>query len=81
MEFVREHEMYSLLYLRRRADNTRGSPVKAALLWSMLEETRICIENHFNLNQRDMPRPLREAIFHVTGKLENHLYGSSKFFF
>ena len=59
--------MYSLLYLHRRADNTRGSPVRAALLWAMLEEARICTERHFNENDRRSDRPLREAIKTITG--------------
>ena len=61
--------MYSLLYLRRRADNTRGSPVRAALLWSMLEEARIYTEDHFNMNQRVVTRPIRDLIAAITGEI------------
>ena len=68
LQFINTHELYSLSFLRRRADNTRGSPVRAALLWSMLEEARTCTENHFNLNQRNMPRPLRAAVSTITGE-------------
>ena len=63
--------MYSLLYLHRRADNIRGSPVRAALLWAMLEEARICTERHFNENDRRHTRPLREAVKIITGMIVN----------
>ena len=81
MNFIRDNEMYSLLFLRRRTDNTRGSPVKAALLWSMLEEARISVENHFNLNMRATPRPLREAVNTITGEsfLRTNLFNNKLF--
>ena len=69
LEFIKNHELYSLLYLKRRAENTRGSPVRAALLWAMLEEARIYTENHFNLNQRTDDRPLRQAVHSITGMI------------
>ena len=71
LEFIKNHEMYSLLYLRRRADNTRGSPVRAALLWSMLEEARIYTEDHFNMNQRVVTRPIRDLVAAITGRIQD----------
>ena len=41
--------------------------MKAALLWSMLEEARLHIEDHFNLDEREATRPLREAVSSITG--------------
>ena len=48
--------------MKRRITNQRGSPMRAALYWSILEEARISVEGHLNQDKRDEARPLRDAI-------------------
>ena len=60
--------MYSILFMRRRAINQRGTPVRAASQWCLLEEVRIHLEYHFNENRRNGIRALRTAIERLIGK-------------
>ena len=54
--------------MRRRAINQRGTPVRAAAQWCMLEEVRLYVDAHFNDNSRNERRVLRDAINQLIGK-------------
>ena len=53
--------------MRRRAINQRGTPVRAAAQWCLLEETRLYVDAHFNDNSRIGQRVLRDAINNLIG--------------
>ena len=61
--------MYSILFMRRRAINQRGTPVRAAAQWCLLEEVRIHLESHFNEDRRNGVRALRSAIERLIGNI------------
>ena len=54
--------------MRRRAINQRGTPVRAAAQWCMLEETRWYIDAHFNDDSRVERRVLRDSINQLIGQ-------------
>ena len=67
VDFIAEHQLFSLLFLPRRQENRRGKPTPAALTWAMLEETRMYLELQFNENVRITARPLRESLEALVG--------------
>ena len=60
------------MFFRRREGNRRGTPVRAALTWALIEETRLYLELQFNENVRICARPLRSAIMDFSGKKKFH---------
>ena len=74
--------MYSILFMRRRAINQRGTPVRAAAQWCLLEEVRIHLESHFNEDRRNGVRALRGAIERLIGNtIAFHSHISVSFLF
>ena len=84
VELVRDittKQYYSIFFMRRRAVNLRGSPLRAALFWALLEETRITTENHFNESNPVTVRPLRNQMSKFVGKFSNlNLFISKTYF-
>ena len=68
LSFIKTHRLYSVMFFRRRAENARGTPVRAALAWALLEEIRITTEDHFNRDVRDPPKPLRALLQDLFGR-------------
>ena len=60
--------MYTVLFMKRRAINQRGTPVRAAVQWCLLEEVRGSLEQHFNDGLRTEVRPLRDAVNRLISK-------------
>ena len=46
----------------------RGSPIRAAFGWALLQETRLAIEQKFNSGSRDVPHILRTELQNLLGK-------------
>lgn len=61
--------------MRRRAINQRGTPVRAAAQWCMLEEVRLHADAHFNDDNRNGQRMLRDAINQLIGRFLRKLAG------
>ena len=62
VQLLTQNRFYSMFFMRRRITNQRGSPMRAALYWSILEEARISVEGHLNRDKRTEARPLRDAL-------------------
>lgn len=67
--------------MRRRAINQRGTPVRAAAQWCMLEEVRLYVDARFNDNSRIGHRVLRDAINQLIGKSQNYFFCMEKYQF
>lgn len=46
----------------------RGSPIRAAFGWALLQEIRLSIEKKFNLGQHDVPQLLRIELLNLLSK-------------
>ena len=73
LQFIIDHRLDSIMFMKRRSTNTRGSPVRAAVFWCLLEEGRCAVENRFNLNMHSNRRPLRELVYTFIG-MDIHLH-------
>lgn len=60
--------------MRRRAINQRGTPVRAAVQWCLLEEVRGSMERHFNEGMRTETRPLRDAVNRLISKYSHFIF-------
>ena len=67
VKYLTEHQLFSILFFRRRVGNQRGTPVRAALTWAMVEEARMYLDLQFNENVRISARPLQTAIQDFAG--------------
>ena len=54
--------------MKRRSTNQRGTPVRAAFQWVMLEEARLAIEARMNDDNLSTARPFREIVNQFTGE-------------
>ena len=66
------NRLYSVLFLKRRNINVRGTPVRAAIQWCLLEETRRAVEARFNQNEFSKRRILRDQINQFIGTRRLH---------
>ena len=62
--------LYSVLFMRRKQANQRGSPVRASLLWCLMEEVRVTTEDRYNQGLYTNERPLRAAVLNFLGKFK-----------
>ena len=46
----------------------RGSPIRAAFGWALLQEIRLTAEQKFNTGQRDVPQLLRNELQDLLSK-------------
>ena len=54
--------------MRRRATNMRGTPLRAAISWMLLEEVRASTEDFFNRPDQPPARPFQQALQRLFGK-------------
>lgn len=80
VRYLTSEKLFSILFFRRREGNRRGTPVRAALTWALIEETRLYLELQFNENVRICARPLRSAIMDFSGKKNFHFSRNIIFF-
>ena len=66
--FIREKKMYSILFMRRRAMNQRGTPVRAASQYCLLEEVRLGLNQKYNEGRHQPFTALRDAMRQLIGK-------------
>ena len=64
-----ENKLYSLLFMRRRATNLRGTPLRAGISWMLLEEVRASTEDFFNRPNQPPERPFQGALQRLFGKI------------
>ena len=68
LELIDENKLYGLLFMRRRATNMRGTPLRAAISWMLLEEVRSSTEDFFNRPDQPPARPFQQALQRLFGK-------------
>ena len=69
-ERIVANRLYSVLFMKRRNVNARGSPVRAALHWVLLEEARMAVVAGMNQDDYSEVRPLRDQISQFIGKIK-----------
>ena len=74
LSFIQTHKLYSVMFHRRRAGNSRGTPFRAAMAWALLEEARISTEDFFNRDIRQPNHPLRTLLHNMLGECSNKVY-------
>ena len=72
LQRILQHRAFSLLSMRRKQINQRGSPARAAIMWCLVEEIRICCEERWNEDIITEVRPFREAVTGLIGEI--HVY-------
>ena len=68
IENIIDNRLYSILFLKRRDMNVRGTPVRAAIQWCLLEEVRCVVEARFNRNEFSKRRMLRDQLNRFIGE-------------
>ena len=71
MKRILQHRAFSLLSMRRKQINQRGSPARAAAMWCMVEEIRNGCEARWNQNDVTDSRPFRQVMTSIIG---NHKF-------
>ena len=74
VNYLAENQMFSILFFHRRSENRRGTPIRAALTWALLEEVRFYADLRFNQNCRITARPLRMAIRSFIGEFQKRKF-------
>ena len=69
MSQIIKHRAFSLLSMRRKQINQRGSPMRAAAMWCLVEEIRISCEKRWNEDIASEIRPFREKLKAIIGKI------------
>ena len=67
MQTILQHRLYSIFFMKRRSTNQRGTPVRAAFQWVMLEEARLAVEARMNEDNLSTARPFREILNQFIG--------------
>ena len=78
--YITDNKLFSLIFFHRRSENRRGAPIRAALTWALLEESRIYAEMRFNQNYRVTSRPLRLNVQTMISKFFKR-QGKSPYYF
>ena len=69
MQHILDLRAFSLLSMRRKQINQRGSPARAAAMWCMVEEIRNGCEGRWNHNEITDDRPFRDVLTSIIGNL------------
>ena len=56
MSWIQQHQLYQILFCRRRDNNCKGQPIKASIEWLCYEEERIFL-SRFYARSRSSQRP------------------------
>ena len=64
---ITENQLYSILFMKRRNTNARGTPVRAAIQWVLLEEARLAVSACLNQENYSEIRVLRDQIKRFIG--------------
>ena len=71
MTQIRNHRAFSLLSMRRKQINQRGSPARAAAMWCLVEEIRLSCEGRWNDNIINEVRPFRDSLNAILGRIKH----------